>query len=156
MHNCINGALRHTFKVNNKKWFICHGDLLNKKDYGYRFMRVFFRSFISKLLIKILPGSFLLRIGESLSSTESKASQVYDVGQSKESFLKKWRIWLKKFFIKQRDVDVFICGHYHVRVIDDINQVKTVNLGSWLNENDLKYLYTDGEKFEFKSVLTSA
>ena len=142
----------YEFSENNKKWYVCHGDLLNKSDYGYRSLRWLFRSLFVQGLVKILPGKLLYKIGAGLSSTDSKATQVYNKEQSLESFKQKWRRWLKDFFKKHPSVDVFVCGHYHVRLQESVEGKETFNLGSWLVEGDYKYLHYDGERFSFKPV----
>lgn len=142
----------YEFSVNDKNWYVCHGDLLNKSDYGYRSLRWLFRSLFIQTLIKVLPGKVLYKIGASLSSTDSKATQVYNKEHSLERFKKKWSLWLNDFFRKHPQVNVFICGHYHVRLQEIIDGKETLNLGSWLGEGDYKYLHYDGEQFSFKPV----
>lgn len=142
----------YEFKASDKNWYICHGDLLNKNDLGYRSLRWFFRSLFVQGLIKILPGKLIYKIGTSLSSTESKATQVYHKKQSFEGFKKRWRSWLTDFFKEHPSVDVFICGHYHVRLHDFMGKRETLNLGSWLGDEGYKYLHYDGERFSFKLV----
>ena len=140
----------YEFTYLNKKWFVCHGDLLNKKDYGYRFLRWIFRSWFFGFLFFILPGSVWNFIGESLSSTESKSSKIYS-SQSKENFLKKWRVWIEELR-KTKDFDVFVCGHYHVRLMEKVGGKETYNLGSWLEKTHMYFKYDEkGPKFKVLS-----
>ena len=139
----------YQFTYKNKKWLVCHGDLLNKKDYGYRFLRFLFRLWISKFIIFLLPGSVLNFIGETLSTTGSKSSKIYG-SQSEKDFLKKWRFWIKELK-KREDFDVFLCGHYHVRLMEEIEGVETYNTGSWLDKN-YRYLVYDASGPKFNSA----
>jgi UDP-2,3-diacylglucosamine hydrolase len=50
-------------EIEKKKFFVAHGDLANSKDYGYRFLRAFLRSFILKLAVFIAPGRFVHLVG---------------------------------------------------------------------------------------------
>lgn len=126
----------YQFVHDGKKIYVCHGDLLNKEDYSYRLLRWFFRSYVAKILIFLIPGLILNIIGNLLSSTDSKSLKTFN-STDKEKFLEEWSIWIKKFS-EENDVDVFICGHYHVRLNQKVNGIETFNLGSWLGE---KYKY---------------
>jgi UDP-2,3-diacylglucosamine hydrolase len=148
-HNIKVHKESYEFSYQGEKFLVCHGDLLNKRDYGYRLLRWYFRSWLVKLQILIFPGILLNFIGSLLSTTDSKSSRVYG-DQDKENFLKKWRVWVKEFK-KEKDFDVFLCGHYHVRLIEEVDGLKTLNTGSWLGKN-YKYLIYDNKKAEFKSI----
>ncbi len=152
----------YEFVYEQKKWFVCHGDLLNSKDYGYRFFRAFMRTSFIKLLIWLLPGQFSYKVGRMLSSTDAKTQKDYS-SFSKEEFIKKWKIWTSRLRQK-KDFDVFVCGHYHVRLTENLifekevalnnkrqNTLETYNLGSWLGKS-FKYLRVDKKKSEFITI----
>ena len=141
----------YEFDYDNKKWFVCHGDLLNQKDYGYKFLRWYFRSWFAQFLIFILPGALLNAIGEALSTTEYKSSKNFK-HPSKEVFLKNWENWIRELK-KSKDFDVFVCGHYHVRLKEKIDNIETYNLGSWLGQN-YKYFSYDSGRAEFIAIET--
>jgi len=140
---------KYEFTKFGKRFFVCHGDLLNKEDYSYRLLRWYLRSFIVKLQLLIFPGFLLNFIGNLFSSTESKSNKSYSLGM-KEEFLKKWRHWIRAFK-KNHEADVFICGHYHVRLSEKIDELETHNLGSWLGKTYKYFTYSE-EGYEFKTL----
>jgi len=69
------GVYVHTDSVKieteGKKFYFAHGDLVDPKDYGYRLLRLFFRSPLMKALVFIVPGKWLEKFGK-LSSRKSR------------------------------------------------------------------------------------
>lgn len=60
--------------LDGKRFYVSHGDLVNRKDYGYRVLRAFFRSPLMKALVSVIPGKWLDQIGQS-SSYQSRKSK---------------------------------------------------------------------------------
>jgi UDP-2,3-diacylglucosamine hydrolase len=50
-------------EIEGKKFFVAHGDLADQKDYGYRALRLFLRSFILKFAVFVVPGKIVHLIG---------------------------------------------------------------------------------------------
>ncbi len=57
-----------------KRFFVAHGDTVDRSDYGYRALRVLFRSPLMKTLVKVTPGKVLDSIGKR-SSEASRGSR---------------------------------------------------------------------------------
>ncbi|MBI5682232.1 MAG: UDP-2,3-diacylglucosamine diphosphatase, partial [Deltaproteobacteria bacterium] len=55
--------------LDGKKIFMAHGDMINKKDYGYRALRVFLRSWFIRLVFNILPSVVVWRIANYMSKS---------------------------------------------------------------------------------------
>lgn len=64
-------------EISGKKFYIAHGDTVVKTDYGYRFLRAFFRSPVMKFLVWILPGQWLAQIGKWSSQLSRSRKQAY-------------------------------------------------------------------------------
>ena len=58
-------------EVSGKRFFVAHGDTVDRSDIPYIVSRLFFRSFVMKLLIFLIPGRWLDQIGQ-LSSQQSR------------------------------------------------------------------------------------
>jgi UDP-2,3-diacylglucosamine hydrolase len=54
-------------ELENKKFFLAHGDLANSKDYGYRVLRAFLRSLFLRTVVAVVPGWFVRAVGERSS-----------------------------------------------------------------------------------------
>lgn len=61
-------------ELGEKRFLVIHGDTVDRKDYGYRFLRSFFRSPLMKAFVWMAPGTWLDRIG-NYSSEYSRAKK---------------------------------------------------------------------------------
>lgn len=63
-----------TVEIENKKFYLAHGDTVDRKDYGYLLLRAFFRSGCMKALVSLIPGGWLDKIGR-VSSRRSRENK---------------------------------------------------------------------------------
>ena len=125
------GAILHenplTSILNDKKFFIGHGDGLVKNDYGYLVLKKVMRNKgIQKLFSMIHPD-----LGIGLASKTSKSSRSYtakkDYGEIDGLFE-----------AAQRQIDngydYVIFGHLHSKIYQHYNKGYYINLGSWLDK----------------------
>lgn len=128
--------------VNNKRFFVAHGDGLGPGDIGYKFIKKIFSSSISQWLFARLHPNF----GISLANFFSKSSRKHSVNDNK--FLgedKEWLITFSKEKLAKTHVDYFIFGHRHYPIeIDLDSNSKYLNLGEWITHNT--FAVFDGEK----------
>lgn len=137
----------NNFKIDGKNFLISHGDQLDKEDKPYLRLRWFFRTPLMRFLIKFLPQWVVLWIGSTMSTTEKKGKPT----QAQElEFTVKWKKWTENLR-KEKDFDVFICGHHHFRADFDQGQFRALNLGTWL-DGEFKALTYESGNFEFKSA----
>ena len=118
-------------KINNKTFYISHGDGLGPGDYGYKLIKKIFRNRVCQFLFSLLHPS----MGLSLANYFSKRSRASS-GKEDESFTKKENEWLYQFCIeklKDHDIDFFVFGHRHLPMEISINSSKYFNLGEWMN-----------------------
>lgn len=64
-----------TFEIEGKRFFIAHGDKVDRRDYGYRALRAFFRSPVMKSLVRVVPGEWLDRIGHASSDASRRSNK---------------------------------------------------------------------------------
>ena len=74
----VKGVELHTesveIRLENKRFFIAHGDLADTKDYGYRLLRGVLRSPALKAAIAVAPGRLVERIGKKSSQFSRERS----------------------------------------------------------------------------------
>lgn len=58
--------------LHQKRFYFAHGDLVLKNDYGYRVLRLLFRSKIMKVLFRVAPGKWVASFGNMSSRTSKK------------------------------------------------------------------------------------
>lgn len=146
------GITLHTgnkiFHINNKDFYIGHGDALNPKDKGYLFLYGIFHSrFLQKCFRGIHPdlGILLAHKWSSHSRLENghiEAEQFY--GEDKEEIV----IFCQEK-LRQRHFDYFIFGHRHLPLQLSLSpDSKYINTGDWITY--YSYAVFDGEKVELQ------
>lgn len=124
-------------EIDNKKFFLAHGDGLVKNDYGYLVLKKIFRNkFIQNVYSLIHPN-----LGIKIASGTSKTSRDYtgkkDYGDKDGMFeFAKTKI--------EDGYDFVILGHSHNREFKNYKNGYYINLGTWLDE-PLYGLFSDGK-----------
>ncbi len=54
-------------ELQGRRFYVAHGDTVDRADYGYRALRVFFRSPVMKAVVAVAPGSWVDTLGRSSS-----------------------------------------------------------------------------------------
>ncbi len=118
-----------TINLDGKKLFICHGDLINMKDYGYRALRFLFHNPVTKLLANILPASIPAsianRLGNHSKGNHKAAAEKWDSKQLTRSFA-------AKYFTA--GYDVVIAAHYHRPFLEETDNKCLLSLGDWITQ----------------------
>lgn len=139
----------HEETWNGKRIYMCHGDLGNPRDVGYRALRYVLRHDLLHVALNALPQEFVFKLG--LNS--SKLSRNYQsMLPSKETAIRQtYRQTAEKIF---RDgYDVVLMGHTHlpddVRTVVDGRECRYINTGDWVR--NFTYLEFDGSHFYTKT-----
>lgn len=135
------------FELNDKKFFVGHGDGLGPGDHRYKFIKKVFRNKFSKWLFSVLhPHS-----GIGLANYFSRKSRA-TTGLIDQKFLgeeKEWLIIFSKQMLKKQHFDYFIFGHRHLPLDYKLNnQSRYISLGDWIKYNS--YAVFDGRNVELK------
>ena len=134
------------FKINNKLFFIGHGDGLGPGDFKYKFLKRIFRNPIFIFLFRInypwfgIPlGNFFSRKNKILSGNNIKFI-------SKENEIL-YRFCKKKLNVKH--YDFFVFGHRHLPLKIDLgNNSYYFNTGDWINH--YSFLHFKDDSLELK------
>ena len=112
--------------LNNKKFFIAHGDGLVKNDYGYLILKKILRNkALQKIYSWLHPD-----IGISLASSTSKTSRDYT---SKKDYGDKDGLFETAKLKIDEGFDYVLFGHLHRRVFKQYKHGYYINLGTWLD-----------------------
>ncbi|MBP1728436.1 MAG: metallophosphoesterase [Deltaproteobacteria bacterium] len=115
--------------LDGKKLFICHGDLINMTDYGYRALRLLFRNPLTRLLARILPASVPAWIAVKLGS--------HSKGNHKAAAAKWNPEKLVRDFAADRFAagnDVVVTAHYHHPFMEENAGKCLLALGDWITQ----------------------
>jgi len=134
------------FSINNKLFFIGHGDGLGPGDKGYKRMKKVFTFPFFKWLFRWMHPDWGVKLGQYMSVKNKLIS-----GDEDAKFLGNENEWLYLYSqrkLEQKHYDYFIFGHRHLPLNIELNETsKYINLGDWIQ------YYTYGEfdsDFELK------
>ncbi len=136
------------FKLDQWMVYLAHGDGINPKDYGYHFLRWFLRTPLMYGVIKILPASWIWKIGRS----SSQVSRQYRCVPSKTSDL--YRNFARQK-LEESNVDIVILGHSHTPEEKEWEmggkKKYYFNLGDWITH--FTYLEYEEGVFRLKKFI---
>ena len=128
-----------SIEINNKKFFLGHGDGLVKNDLGYKILKKILRSKISQTIYSILHPDF----GIWLASSTSKSSRDYTGKKNYGEVDGLFEAAKEKI---DDGFDYVLFGHSHIRKFENYKNGYYINLGTWLEQ--ACYGKFDGNKFE--------
>lgn len=142
-----------TFVINDKKFFLGHGDGLGPGDKGYKRMKKVFRGRFFQWLFRWGHPDIGIRIAQYFSVKNKLIS-----GDDDHIFLGEEKEWLATYAKRKLEAehfDYFVFGHRHLPMTIEVGENSTYyNLGDWIHH--YTYGVFDGDQFEIKTFeLTS-
>lgn len=136
------------------KIYVAHGDQVNRKDYGYRFLRFVLRTRLVRLIIRLLP-SFVLEV---LAKKMSVTSRAYTDRKNYDHEEIAWDFALSRF---AEGYDAVVIGHLHERKLKKTTlngrECVYVNAGYWMGRNYDYVLLENGKfrpmKFDYRPAV---
>jgi UDP-2,3-diacylglucosamine hydrolase len=133
--------------INNKNFFLAHGDGLDPNETGYLLLKRLFTNKVAHFMFSRLHPNFAFGLSQlwSKSSRLSKGlGPEKSMGMEHESVV---AFSLK--YMKNNPIDFFIFGHRHIMLDEKLDEkTKIVVLGEWINY--FSYAVFDGEFLELK------
>lgn len=115
--------------AHNRRIWVSHGDLIDKSDYGYRFLRAFTKNFLFRLFVAALPDFVVDLIGRF----SSKRSRDYTSQKGSDLALERVRNLYVSFAREKvrTGTDHVLVGHSHLR--DQIAIKDGPHIGEYVN-----------------------
>jgi UDP-2,3-diacylglucosamine hydrolase len=128
--------------IDNKRFYLYHGDGIAKRDSGYRLLKKIIRSPISIKLYRLIHPDIGIPFARFVSGSSRKYTNNINLRDYND-----YIEFAKKRF--DEGFDYVIMGHRHDPVVHEENGKKYVNLGDWLT--NFSYGVFDGNdlKIEF-------
>ncbi len=115
-----------SIELNNKKFFIGHGDGMVENDTGYNILKWVMRNGFFQWLYSLIHPD----LGIALASRTSKSSREYT---KKKDYGEVDGLYESAKSKIDEGFDYVIFGHLHKRILVDYKNGKYINLGSWLD-----------------------
>jgi len=113
--------------INDKKFFLAHGDGLVKNDYGYLILKKIFRNKLMQKIYSWIHPNLGIKIASGMSKTSRDYTGDKDYGEEDGMF---------EFAKSKIDdgYDFVILGHSHKKEFKNYKNGYYINLGTWLSE----------------------
>lgn len=131
--------------IDNKRFFITHGDGLGKGDNSYKFIKSILRNPLLQWFYSILHPTFGLSLMKIMSGKSRDSHQHTNETEEQSNLLT---------FANKASVAIgfnyFICGHIHAPQLKKLSDDKTIycNLGDWMTH--FSYAVWDGQSLKLE------
>lgn len=115
------------FRLNDRRFFIGHGDGLVKNDLGYNILKIILRSRFTQFLYSLIHPD----LGVALASHTSKSSRDYT---SKKDYGEEDGLFEAAKRKIDEGYDFVLFGHLHRKQYLNYKNGYYINLGSWITE----------------------
>jgi UDP-2,3-diacylglucosamine hydrolase len=118
--------------IDGKRVFLCHGDQMNGRDYGYMLLRAVLHSRFSGMLIPIAPIRLASFVAERMSRQSSKKHDSRRANWDYPAIIR--RFAANEF---SRGCDTVICGHFHLPFLEASGPGGAwtlLSLGDWISQ----------------------
>jgi UDP-2,3-diacylglucosamine hydrolase len=117
-------------ELDGKRVYICHGDQINSRDYGYKLLRYLFHGPVTKILFPLVPPALVFKIAQHLSSCSKKQHRQRNRKKDYTSLLSQFAEY--QF---QRGCDAVVTAHFHIPLLTVTENGKTLlSLGDWITQ----------------------
>mgnify|MGYP003398027194 FL=1 len=140
---------KQDFIINDRDFFVVHGDGKGPGDEGYKRMKKVFTNKVCQFLFYLLHPDLAMWLGITVSRKNKMISgdeDVHFLGIDNE-----WLIMYSRRQLNRKYYDYLIYGHRHLPMEIAIGKARHINLGDWINY--FTYGVFDGENFELKTYL---
>lgn len=131
------------FTVNDKKFFVGHGDGLGPGDKSFKIMKKIFKNPFFNWCFRCVHPDLGIKLGKYLSNKNRLKSSLEDL-----NFNGNENEWLTKYCkekLKNEHYDYFIFGHRHIPLEIELSPNSTyINLGDWITH--FSYAVFDGRQ----------
>ena len=119
--------------IDGTPFYLCHGDGLNRRDYGYRAFRRIAQWKPAIALFRTIHPDLALRLGKMVSGLSRQLVNAETPGRLREAeAVRQYALRT----LRDCNVDIFIAGHCHIPADERIEvngcTKRYVNVGDWL------------------------
>lgn len=115
--------------IDGKRLFICHGDLINRSDYGFLCLKFIFCNPLTRVLAKILPASVPAFIAKSLGK---HSKEKHKAAEARWDYMQLVRKFAAARFAE--GFDTVVTAHYHRPLLEQSGGKTLLALGDWISQ----------------------
>lgn len=139
-------ALEYVFQAGNRRYLIVHGDLINDRDWPYRFWRFASKNPLSRMAMSLIPKrtarNFVDSVEKKLAKTNFKHKSVLPLE-------------LMKRYAQSRAAEGItdvVFGHFHKKVVLPADGVTVTIVPPWYEDGEAMVIDPDTGESTFEVV----
>lgn len=117
-------------KLQGMRLLLCHGDLINRADVGYRLLHLVMRNRVAGTIGHLLPASILTGIRCKLQHASKRTYRVKETRWDYRAIIRQYAERLDK----KGGLDGLVVGHFHVAYQEQVGRLQVLSLGDWIGQ----------------------
>jgi UDP-2,3-diacylglucosamine hydrolase len=117
--------------VQGVRLYLCHGDQINREDYGYRLLRMLLHNRLTASLLRVVPASAAFAVKERLQHASRS-------GYGSKSRRWDYRELVRSFgrHVRGLGCDGLVTGHFHLPLCEGLDGTPfmVLSLGAWMDQ----------------------
>lgn len=139
-------GMEYGIRAGARNYLIVHGDLINDRDYPYRFWRFASKNALSRVSLKMIPKGVAKNFVDSVERRLAKTN-----------FKHKSRLPLVQFeaYGRKRAADGFtdiVFGHFHQKFVQEMGGVTVTILPPWYETGEAMVIDPDSGELTFVEI----
>jgi UDP-2,3-diacylglucosamine hydrolase len=139
-------AFEYTVNAGENRYLIVHGDMINDRDYPYRFWRLASKNPISKFSLKLIPKRAARKFVDSVEKRLARSN-----------FKHKTRLPLEQMeaFAKRRGEEGFthvVFGHFHEKLVMPAGDATVTIVPAWFENGEAMVINPQTGAFSFLEI----
>jgi UDP-2,3-diacylglucosamine hydrolase len=118
-----------SLELQGKQLFLCHGDLINKADWRYRFLHLLLRNRVTARIGHLVPAAAVQGARRRLQHSSKKSYSQHRQRWDYVSIIREYAT-----SIRLQGYDALLLGHFHLPLTEQHGQFTLVSLGDWLTQ----------------------
>ena len=125
--------------IDGKRVYLCHGDQINSRDYGYRLLRFAMHNPFSGALVPIIPPAAVSQVAVWMALASKPKRRKMTPSPD-------CRAMLREFAAARfgEGCDIMITGHFHLPLLERTTGGTLLSLGDWISQYSYAE-WVDGE-----------
>ena len=116
-------------ELDGRRLYLCHGDQVNRRDFGSRFLRAILHSPLTLMLARLVPPGVPPAIADWLGSRSKAAAPRRNARWDYDRLIRQFAA--ERF---NEGVEVVVTGHFHRPFLEDNGTTVLLSLGDWISQ----------------------
>jgi UDP-2,3-diacylglucosamine hydrolase len=139
-------SLSSSFQAGTKRYLVVHGDMINDRDYQYRFWRRASKNPVTRLGVRLFPRMAARKFVEGVERRLARSN-----------FKHKYRLpteLMEQYGRRQaaRGYDMVVFGHFHQKTIVPAGSATVVVLPAWFESGEAMMVAPDTGQYSFVTI----